>query len=164
MLDTEFKVTFSGRDTESACQNLRMEELDPNFPQQAALRSPLIIKCDISFPDMLVNAVFPNYELHFTLPDVQNSNMASMVTDMPMDLEVGDMNQMLTGMDLDLDPEMFSDNDQFGMTNVESSRFRSDAVLSINAESSAFRTRAELLAEIRAPNASRKRRANGKLT
>ena len=137
-MDPGFSVTFSGGE----CENLRIEEHDPNFPQQAALRSPLLIKCDISFEDSSSGS----FELQFTIP---NDNMGNMA----MDSDEG----------MDSGPAMFSGNDMFDMSNVEPTWSRSDAGLTIHSEDSGFLTRKELLAEIRSSKRNRKRRANGKL-
>ena len=163
ILEDGFRVEFSGRDEYgltiyNECENLRVEEQDPNFPQQAALRSPLVIKCTALLPDDL-----SNFEVHLTVPE---NNMVSMIADGvpddfdesmeldPWSQEAADHRDAANQKEPEM--EMFSTEDEEFSMNVEMPL--SDSVLKINFESNESRTRAELLADLRS-TPSRKRRA-----
>ena len=170
ILEDGFRVEFSGRDEYgltiyNGCQDLRVEELDPNYPQQAALRSPLVIKCTALLPDDL-----SDFEVHLNVPEINRVRMDMAVG---MDDFVGESDEFNESMELDpwaqevvnqrdaanqrkAEVEMFSTADEEYSTNVEMPA--SYTVLKINVESTESQTRAEILADLRSTH-SRKRRA-----
>ena len=54
---------------EKTCEDIRMEEFDPYFPQPDALRSPNVILCTARFPDGLESADPESIALKFNVPD-----------------------------------------------------------------------------------------------
>ena len=56
VIDSDFFIEFQSTNSDNLpvsgqCNNLRAENNDPLFPQPAALRSPIIFKCEADLPE-----------------------------------------------------------------------------------------------------------------